>query len=522
MRFYRANRISRVYFIYHYGFNGGFWDQRARSRMYAGHQAPGADGTPPGDFAENIRRTYEAAGDFLPAAVRAARAEGLPCYAVLKPYETGLHPTFPHGSPEAREFGRIPRLDGMMWWAPHFTARNPHLRTERDLRDVPPDIERRRIRTIRLTAEPGLPRRLDPARIRLWTSPDNGPYEPYHGQLEVRAECDDPQTIVLDRIETPHRFVALTVDGDPTCSFGNTLPGLVEVRDHQGRVLPITFGQMSDPRTADFRAAGFAFDITPMSASIQQLDDYCWLDGPRPLGLALGRERYLQGELCEACPEVREWWLAQVENCLEAGVAGIDFRIVHHNRAYDWTSFGFNAPLVEAFKARYGVDMLREPFDYGDLRRLRGEFYTDFLRAARQRLNAAGRGMQLHVSARMKSPEWHSEMEVHFDWPTWLREGLADEVTVKMQSVRGEIAPEVAAAARTAGMKVNACPYLNGMPRHPRGPDLARHVAHDALAGGADGFIMYENAAFMAAQEDGAVTITQPWLVEALREHARD
>jgi hypothetical protein len=113
-------------------------------------------------------------------------------------------------------------------------------------------------------------------------------------------------------------------------------------------------------------------------------------------------------------------------------------------------------------------------------------------------------------------------MEIDFDWRGWIREGLLDEVTVKMGAMRGLIAPAAIMAAREAGLKVNACPYLNGLPRRPDGSEICASMARDALAAGVDGFIMYENAAFMAATDDGDVELTSPWMVDTLREPARE
>ncbi|MBN1673252.1 MAG: hypothetical protein JXR37_19560 [Kiritimatiellae bacterium] len=518
MRFYRQNGISRVYYICP-AYDDGYWDQEARAWW---HAPAGAPVNEEGGYCGNVRKTYEAVGDFLPAAARAAHAEGLSFFAVLKPYESALpFGLFPEGSKEARRFGKIPRLGGPLWLTPHFTAQNPTLRVERNMGDVPEDIAKRRVGAIRLTAERGLTGRLDPSRLRLWTSANNGDYRLYKGALQARLERESPQTISLSGLELPGRFFAITVEGSPTWSFGNSLPELIEVRDTQGRLLPITFGQTQARPRADFRVLGFAFDITPVSSSIQHRDEYAWLDGGNPLGVGLGRERYLPGQLCEAYAEVQAWWLRQVEHCIASGVDGVDFRVVHHNRTYDWTSFGFNAPLVDAFRQRHGLDILREPFDYADLRRLRGERYTAFLRKARRRLREAGKAMHLHISRGMKTPEWHTESEIHFDWPAWIREDLADEVTVKTSSMRGSNSPYVAAAARPAGLKMNFCPYLNGLPGNSNGRAIMNHLVHDALDGGADGFILYENAAFMAAKADGSIRITCPWMVEMAAQFAR-
>jgi hypothetical protein len=286
------------------------------------------------------------------------------------------------------------------------------------------------------------------------------------------------------------------------------------VRDTEGRVLPISLATLTNPRGLDVEEGGFAFDY-PIDVA-DAIDDYRWLDDGRSLAVAVGRDPYLHGAPCEGYGDVRAWWMDEINACLAAGVDGVDIRIVNHNRTFDWSEFGFNDCLVDAFRERHGIDIRREPFDREMLRRLRGDTYTGFLRSAREEIKRAGKAMHVHVSSRMLSPDWHTEMEIHFDWEQWIGEGLMDELTLKMSSMRGGLAPRVLRAAREAGIKVNFCPYLNGVPRASSGPDVMRHIVHETVEGEADGFVFYENAALMTARADGSVNIDNPWMMDAL------
>ena len=500
----RRRDIQRIYFIYHYGYHSGFWT-RPPNKLYP-------------QFAENARRTYEAVGEFMPAAIRAAHDAGMPFYAVFKPYETALYTTLPEGSEGARRYGRIPRLGGPICWSPDFLTERPQLRAERATRDPLPDLDEHPIREIVFTPEtPDGAREVLP-RIRLWVSEDNGRYYPYDAPFGRRLESDG--RVVLDGLDIRQRFVAVTVEGDPTYKFGNILRRFVQVRDDRGEALPLTFGNQSRDRGGNFQDVGFLMD-TPARNAVGAMDDMLWLDGEEPFGFGVGRIHYLQGILCEAYPEVRELWLGEVDKIIAAGADGIDFRIANHNRTFDWDAFGFNEPIVRAFQEEHGVDLRREPFDREAWRRLRGSFYDAFFREAAQRLRRAGMGVQLHVNKRMGSPDWHIDAEVHFDWPAWLRDGLVDEVTIKMPFVTMGLGAEVALAARDAGARVNLCPYLNGLPRTDRGPRLAEFMLDETLRGGADGFIMYENAAFLAAREDGGLEVSCPYLLDTFSRHAR-
>lgn len=122
---------------------------------------------------------------------------------------------------------------------------------------------------------------------------------------------------------------------------------------------------------------------------------------------------------CYNYPEVREHMIERVDDLVEHGAQGVLFGLgrshIPYNVAYrqgaDGDSFGFNAPVVEEFKRRYGVDLSTfhhiedvgttnhrdlpfsyefrwvgtEPYDMWAFRRLLGEGFELFLREARRR-----------------------------------------------------------------------------------------------------------------------------------------
>ena len=501
LEIYNRHNIRRIYFIDHGGFKSGFWDH------YDATEFP---------IEKHGRETFQNLGDILPAVVAAGHKAGLEVYALYKPQECGFAVTYPYGSEKARQFGKAPRLDGMMWWVMDFVAKHPEMRLERDMRPIPPDLEKRIIGKIVLVSEEGLTIPFDPRRIRLWVSADNGSYVPYAGPMEIKVAGKGK--IILERLAIKEKFMALTVAGEPTRAFGNTLRKLVEIYDQEGRKLPISYADATQLRNLPIEKAGFTYDYP--SDTTGEMDNYFWLDSGKPLAIAKGWERYLCGVICEAYPEVRHWWMENIEYYIKTGVDGVDIRDLVHTRTFDWDVFGFNKPLAAAFKAKHGVDILNQPFQREDLRRLRGEYYTEFLRQARQRLTAAGKKMHLHISPRMKSPDWHTELDLYQDWEGWLREGLADEITMKMNWFTGEVAAKSFEAARALGLPINYCPYMNDLFKHPNAKALVNYIARQALDTGSDGFIFYENAALMAAKKDGRMEITQSWMLDILKQYA--
>jgi hypothetical protein len=502
--------MRRVYFIYHYGFESGFW------------RTPGHDMRYPG-CREHMEQTYANVGDFLPAAVRFAHEADLELHAVLKPFESGFPFTFAADSEHGRELGKVPRLGGTMWWCTDFLAQHPHLRIGRRRAAGADSAGTTRVGRIIIAAEPGSAAGIDPSRVHLWTSDDNGVYRPCQQPVSVQlVQAGASSALEIAAPDLVGPYMAVTVDGDPTHGFGNVVRDLVTVYDNDGRILPVTLSTKVNPTGTDFRTAGFAWDVPGRedAGEYNYADSYDCIDAGEPLGIAVGHEPFLAGALSPCCDEVRAWWLKQVQNCIDAGADGVDFRIANHNMAIDWSDYGFEQPIVDVFGQRYGVNILAEPFEREAWRRVRGEFYTEFLRCASARLRAAGRRVSAHVSAYMDEPRIETVLNIHWDWPRWIDDGLVDEITVKrwrMDALTNGLAPRIVAKARDAGIPVNYCPYLNTLPHRSDGRDVLAFHVREAQEGDADRFILYENAAFMRARDDGGIEIPEPWMVELLQ-----
>ena len=88
--------------------------------------------------------------------------------------------------------------------------------------------------------------------------------------------------------------------------------------------------------------------------------------------------------------------------------------------------FGFNEPIVEEYKNRYGIDILAEDFDLDKWRSLRGEYLTMFLQELRQALPGQGIAVSIQGGEYIGHP--YGNMIV--DWRTWVEEGLLDYLVV--------------------------------------------------------------------------------------------
>jgi hypothetical protein len=94
--------------------------------------------------------------------------------------------------------------------------------------------------------------------------------------------------------------------------------------------------------------------------------------------------------------------------------------------------FGFNAPVREAMRARYDVDILGQDFDLDAWRTVNGEFLTTFLRELRADLR--GRGARLSVGVPQGDIIGPPVGNWPIAWRTWAAEELIDALVIDQNS----------------------------------------------------------------------------------------
>ena len=90
--------------------------------------------------------------------------------------------------------------------------------------------------------------------------------------------------------------------------------------------------------------------------------------------------------------------------------------------------FGFGKPIVEEYKRRYGVDILRQQFDLEKWRRLCGEYLTQFIRELGKMV--AARKKEFLVGIPQGDYLGLPNSNMHVDWRTWVRDRLVDGLVV--------------------------------------------------------------------------------------------
>lgn len=523
------------------------WGVKRCHWIYYGRQEEGWwDDTPHG-IASHAGQTHARIGEIFPAAVRAAHKAGVEIYGLIKPFDMGFH--YSHTPP-----GKISYVGGRLGWIANFPAERRDLLMARKPGAYGP--ARNQVFTrIDLVKEDAHPADFGVEDVEIYTSTDNVTYQRYEGPIVRTEQVEDValwehtssggrfleerrKSLVMRfsdlAIEAP--YLVLSVKGR-NGSFANIFGDLIHIYGPDGEERLLTYGvlqragefEMGDNVCAvsldsDFTKNGIHFDVADGSpSSINPGFDFvrsrqAFDAGEGVLAVAAGKERTTIAALSPSFPEVREWWMSWVRACLEAGADGVELRVRNHHTHLAWGEFGFEQPVRDAYLALYGVDIWQtDDFDKDAWRRLRGEAYTEFYREARKVVNSYGKPLGLHIShTNNSSPSVGGAMDIHWDWPTWLADGLADSVTMQDIWPQTRFAREILQHTRPRGLPVIFCPYANNLWLKPGGAEICAEWLRLAREGGFDGYQLYEAAGVLRAKA-GSVEMTEPALREVFQ-----
>lgn len=419
--------------------------------------------------------------DPMEEAVRAGHRHGLEVFAEFKPYEGGGHRQAPARANAATSRTEVDVVGGVGCNMDPFLVEHPELRLKRRPDDDEDRLAHVPVSRIECTfcldnvfqtqfdhneyfpAQPDSVMQDAPIRsVRLWTSTANTEYRPYEGPYELSERFERKHLYdVNGRLLSakPFRCRVLTIAG---LEWGPELSYLAVSFDetHSASLVTIPYAMVQaysatgEPATVcvtdAFRLNKKSELATPADPRLlceqgfefEKADYAYWDPGWRAVGqlaLARGKNAFLKGTLCEACPEVRAHWLSQAQWLIDIGVDGIEIRTQgHSNSMTDWQNYGFNEPLVKAYRDRHGVDILAERPDPLSLMRLRGDFFLDYLQELGELLHLHGRVLQVQAHGRYE----HARMAGDFNdigfWatpkilPDWRRlVDIADEVNIK-------------------------------------------------------------------------------------------
>ena len=246
------------------------------------------------------------------------------------------------------------------------------------------------------------------------------------------------------------------------------------------------------------------------------------------VGFAQGKNEYLPGTVSEVYPEVHRLWDGWVDRILETGVDGIDIRVSSHGSLVDepW-EYGFDDPVVDAYRMKYHRDPWSTDEDLKQFARLRGQHYTSFMRRTSNRARSMGRKMQAHIHTEAFRPDiLHGQImgfpsNTHFAWQDWMRNGLLDGITFRTSWWEGledqpgtppvrsrlssALSDPVAVEALDLALELGIPAYMN---RYiDRAVGLEEYLSDMETALGDErfaGFDLYESACFIRATADGS------------------
>ena len=530
------------------------------------------------DFARSpaTRATLDNLGEPMSLACHLAHERGMEFCAVIKPYETGHSHAIPASSQSEGGLPGLPCIGGVYSRLDRWILERPEARVRARAGDVPTNLDKIPITRIQLRQKDMFPVRFAPEDLEIWTSADNNGYHKRDVSFTVREEVATCPRDVVDVLGNPvtrkgesirvlnlvgldllDPFVAVTTRlGDETGSFRNTAIEMVRAFGPDDQLLPIVVAShksvWDSPR--DLRTDCLAYDAgigdinvcldmtneRPVCAHCHERGKTDCMQAPifpetpvcrdGVIAFARGRNEYLPGTPCEAVPEVQAWWLSWVDECLAAGVDGMDVRISNHA---SWTDcpelYGFNESVRAEYQRRHGVDPEVEPYDPALIGALRGEIYDGFLRAMKQRLSDAGKWLQLHLEVESFRPDAAQARRrtrpgnITFDWRGWLRDGLADEATLMgvnwgpERVLNDAVGQEMLDEAAAAGILVH---FRHFVARSRDGKTNADEVEYGYRFGKLSGYNLYETAAFYDHQQLGADGQLQfhPGLLEQIRD----
>ena len=142
------------------------------------------------------------------------------------------------------------------------------------------------------------------------------------------------------------------------------------------------------------------------------------------------------GVLCYAYEEVREYRLQMLRDMLtETSGDGLHLCTRSYVLPAEFgDQYGFNPPIVEKYRQRFGVNITEGDFDLESWRRLRGEYLTELLAQAKQLLQKGRQRLSLAIPrGQYLGPPYGN---LYLDWKHWVRKGLVDELVVNVISGR--------------------------------------------------------------------------------------
>lgn len=492
----RACGVTRLYWIDYpdYPDFPSFWDSCAVTR--------------------HALDTFKACGgDLLKTAARASKRQGMEFIGVFKPFDLGFSFSTPGKRSEALRRGLTKDIDQRWLVVMPEIAAHPEWTVQAN----PAWQKRTRfpVTRIRLYSEEAMAR-VSKGRFTLWTSKDNKRFTRYGGPLSLKqGTVQRPHHRWTPAGKQPEpgarqnwyiELAGLQID-DPYLAIEAKVAAVglkhrrfmaVEVTDSRGNEAPVTLGGGDLKKGLTFHAKWSWAVFTE-----ENLDEFTWNSGL--LGMVFAERERVSTLLEPSFKGARRLWLGQVKRMLMRGVDGIDIRtLCHHNTCDSWLTYAFAEPVREAFRERHGREVRPTTADHEEVRRIRGEFYSEFIREASRLTRSHGKKFSVHLEPGIEVPScYDTRMQMVIEWEKWIAEGLLDEITLKYWGSQSAFIHEhVLPRARKAGIAVYPCDRNSSL-HTPRAVELAEHLVREACVAGLSGFTFYEVCSYFHLNAEG-------------------
>ncbi len=453
-----------------------------------------------------VTKSYDNCGDLLASAAATCRDLKIPIYGTLKPFE-GWRSTISH-APNPQD-ALMTAADGSVFCCllPTVPANQASAVRANPAWLTPPALP---VQSLRLVSESLIPA-LKPSDLTLLVSHDNKTWRRYSGPLKLRVAREShpharwspagplPDSgkrtcwvIHLEGLRLRHKFLAISWQREDLRLTGRAF-ALAQATDANTRPVNLTLARHGSVKD------GFNF-YTPRRAWNNHSEPIIdWLDiGPGALGLMLAPLDCLPAILEPADPQTHQAWLTDIQSHIDRGVTGVDLRFLcHHVDFQDWGAIAFHPAVVDAFRSAFHRDPDPTEEDLHQVRLIRGQGITCFMRKARDLTRKHNIKLAIHLEAGMDvPPHLHTRNQIHMDWRAWLQENLVDEVMLKYFSSQHPFVHEqVLPLARRQGIPVHVCDLINSI-FGPAGVERARRLACEARAAGLSGLSFYETAGY--------------------------
>lgn len=503
---------------------------------------------------EMLRRPITTGDDPLSIACRLAHQRGIECYALFKPWETGVALAIPTDWPAGRVFTGVNGLMGLYPWCTDFVRKHPEMRLEH--RDTHHTANSDPVICIKLVSSDNRPTAITAKDISIYTSRTNGGFTEYPRTWTIRElveQRDDKPARVLciEGISIPaeERYILVTCSRRSNhVTFSNRVDRLIELYGADGNHVKFVWDDVATSRfdmqvylrMMNLLCRGetglleipdtYGRDLPSSSFKFDLGHEYRvrGLDGPETsmtdaggrtmvpgqfnghIAAVRGRGSHVIGGLHPCYPEVREYWQGLIRHAVSCGVDGVDIRFANHST---WTGFGleygFNQPVVDEFRRRYNVDIRTERFNVEAWKNLNGEYLTLFLHEARALLRDYDKAMQIHINGAFDLPRTQHPLCIGaannvpvcfaYPWKQWLAEGLADAVTLKdircpmVSDNEGEsFGRRVCSVARDAGIPVYVDSWMGKLDGNHGRDENTDFIQRWLNVPGVAGSILYE------------------------------